>query len=378
MAKADRAKLCGKLLVDFANADTSDEAGFDFISNVQKVFEYPPQFTYKAQRKFPELKSFFNEFDSSEKVLLDLFIEEINTEQGLTDKGLKVFLEGYEYDLEDYKYEESRKLCFTCDVSLDDDLPGDECLIKLGKSKIRNQEKLQDLFFKYNTYRDIIVDMNNINENEDLILEMCSNFIDDIFKYVEIGNRILEILHVKKLVSLERYKQIETKAYYYYNLIKKEHDHIDTIRTRLCESLKRITKNHQLSKDDLEDILSIYNNIKISKLYVTEKGDIEEQTSFVNQKIFLNRDDKNNFSSAFGYYSKFHCNCIYHQIISYSFVNFLRNANSKNLLKECPYCKSYFIAEDERRSKCYSSACIKKYEREKKRKQREDDPVTYL
>jgi len=57
---------------------------------------------------------------------------------------------------------------------------------------------------------------------------------------------------------------------------------------------------------------------------------------------------------------------------------FLTDPKNIKRIKKCPLCNNFFIAEDLRRLKCNSPECIKKYEREKKRKQRDDDPVKYI
>jgi hypothetical protein len=64
-------------------------------------------------------------------------------------------------------------------------------------------------------------------------------------------------------------------------------------------------------------------------------------------------------------------------VVSYSLVEFLRKNNFKKL-KICPFCNNFFIAKDIKREKrCYSKECEKAYQREKKRKQREKDPLRY-
>lgn len=66
------------------------------------------------------------------------------------------------------------------------------------------------------------------------------------------------------------------------------------------------------------------------------------------------------------------------QISSFSLREFLLN-NNRRRLKKCPYCNNFFIAKDAKRTtKCYSDICTKEYERIKKQKQREIDPVKYV
>jgi len=63
-------------------------------------------------------------------------------------------------------------------------------------------------------------------------------------------------------------------------------------------------------------------------------------------------------------------------VVSYSLVEFLRK-NDHRKIKLCPFCNSFFIAEDIRRERCYSKKCERAYQRERKRKQRDSDPVKY-
>jgi hypothetical protein len=63
--------------------------------------------------------------------------------------------------------------------------------------------------------------------------------------------------------------------------------------------------------------------------------------------------------------------------IAHSFVAFVEKVDVKRI-KQCPYCDSFFIARDLKRKRCYSDECGKAYSREKKRKQRENNPVRYI
>ena len=65
-------------------------------------------------------------------------------------------------------------------------------------------------------------------------------------------------------------------------------------------------------------------------------------------------------------------------LASYSLTEFLI-ANDRCKIKFCPYCERFFIARDiKRKTCCYSDECHKEYERIKKQKQRETDPIKYL
>jgi hypothetical protein len=73
-----------------------------------------------------------------------------------------------------------------------------------------------------------------------------------------------------------------------------------------------------------------------------------------------------------------HCFCLIfnNTILAYNLAEFLVH-NDRRKLKQCPYCEKFYIAKDIKRQRCYSKKCQREYERQKKQKQREDDPVKY-
>ncbi len=70
-------------------------------------------------------------------------------------------------------------------------------------------------------------------------------------------------------------------------------------------------------------------------------------------------------------------NDFFFALASYSLLEFLLT-NDRRKIKLCTYCNNFFIAKDIKRKRCYSECCAKEYEKEKKRKQRKDDPVKYI
>lgn len=66
------------------------------------------------------------------------------------------------------------------------------------------------------------------------------------------------------------------------------------------------------------------------------------------------------------------------RVCCFSLLQFINNKFDRKRLKKCPYCDLFFIAKDNKRTRCYSERCSKEYEKEKKRKQRSEDPVKYI
>jgi hypothetical protein len=67
----------------------------------------------------------------------------------------------------------------------------------------------------------------------------------------------------------------------------------------------------------------------------------------------------------------------FNNILAYSLFEFLSKTDF-NKLKQCRYCEKFFIAGDIRRQRCDSAECRKKYEKERKRIQRDNDPARYI
>jgi hypothetical protein len=67
-------------------------------------------------------------------------------------------------------------------------------------------------------------------------------------------------------------------------------------------------------------------------------------------------------------------------VMKIELLNYLTDQKEdKRRLKKCPICNKYYIAENVRRfTRCYSIECEKVYQRNKKRRQRKEDPVRYF
>jgi hypothetical protein len=102
---------------------------------------------------------------------------------------------------------------------------------------------------------------------------------------------------------------------------------------------------------------------------VSTKRHVQKVESFSLTNLF---DDQR---SIYPLYTRFNDFLI--SVVSYSLVEFLRKNNDKKL-KFCPYCNNFFIAKSiNRKTRCYEPDCEKAYQRDKKRKQRDKDPVRY-
>lgn len=106
---------------------------------------------------------------------------------------------------------------------------------------------------------------------------------------------------------------------------------------------------------------------------ITDDGNLVKSVFISFQNLFHFHMD--NFRKEL-YPENIRFNYFLNSVVSYSLVEFLLN-NDRRKIKLCPYCNNFFIAKNISRQRCYEEDCEKAFQREKKRKQRENDPVKY-
>lgn len=340
-----RDKLCANLIVDFVNAQTAEEAGETFIHDIQKFFNFPVQYMSASQKIFPEIRKFLDALSLPEKDLFELFKKEFKSLEIMERQSGRLSFHGYGDDLENYRPGETRSICF--DTSALPSYCEEDVFVdfKISESQEQNRKNLEHLFYKHHC---------NDNMSDDGFKLLNIQFVDSILRHVDIGNKMLEILHTKKSVSIKRYKQIQKMAYHYFQYLEKEYLHIEETRRDLQNYLDSMIKKMPGDKKILKRYLSLYNQTKFSGLYLSEKGRIEEQTSFVEPEMFLNRSSSQYVSATSPHFS---CECMYHKIIAYCLVQFLQNDVYRKRLKRCPYCNLFFIAKNSKRKRCYEKNC---------------------
>ncbi len=138
--------------------------------------------------------------------------------------------------------------------------------------------------------------------------------------------------------------------------------------------LEEIISEKQFSKIQFPNLKDGFTNIAI------------DSYSLIQSKIKVVRDEKSGAESLkkqivwggirSGGYT---FNEMVLNLVGYSLIEFLLDDDrNRRKLKFCPYCHKFFISKHfSRKTRCYSTGCKKAYWREKKRKQRGDDPVKY-
>jgi hypothetical protein len=87
----------GQILVDFANAENTDEACFAYFKNIQSSLGFSSKFDEQIKKNFPYMSSFSESMNEAEKELLELVLKE-----KLKLSFLNNQLNMIGYNLEDY------------------------------------------------------------------------------------------------------------------------------------------------------------------------------------------------------------------------------------------------------------------------------------
>ncbi len=369
MVISDKHRLYGELLCSFVNAKNSDEAGKVFMENARKAFiqdmNYYREYNLDPQDdKFSTLKDFKNDMidnnknlNEIQKTLIKDFIENHPSHlhyreyNGMASfRGLNGFynihylgrpIVGYapNQPFEDPNYE-----------SMEESEDGRSVTIS-GRGGRLSKEELKE-------FQGAWEDMGNG---------------DKIFNNA--FHKKIESICIKSNLSEKETERVINILDYYFNFIEPEHNYIGRITNDLRNVLDVLSGTKKFDGKVL-GTLSKYesihtaHNLRSSYIVANDNGSIKIHDYLPFDGGFSFVRDGCNISEDLEYY--------YDTTIAFCLFEFFREESNQKYLKKCLLCGDFFIAADTRRTKCYSSQCIKKYEREKKRKQRNDDPVKYV
>lgn len=331
MDKSVHDKLCGELIVDFANAKTSDEAGLKFIANIQKIFDFSPQFTAEAQNKFPKLSNFKSSFNTQEWEILELFTEIISLLVQDATHFPNIGLDGY-----DFYFPDEKLLVFIVYSLYFPD--GEVREIEIEQSGKKYIEELKNLF------DEAVDDKVSIEEKP----KMFDEFLKYIEKYLALGDKVWDL---KKHFDETSFFEIRKQAGYYFGNLLKEHDHINIVIEQLKSCLEFIIDRSCADKksglESLNNFASLYNNIKRPNLYITPDGDIVRDHLY-KEDFFIERNQS----------IVYELDKYYDNIIAYSLFKYL--AGSGNKPKKCSFCEKFFIATKNNPRQKFCSVCSRK------------------
>lgn len=322
MAISEKQRLYGQVLVDFANATETDEAGLKYFENIQKAFGLPYPFIKKSKNNFPTLKdalSFFSATEIkclnliSEKKMFDFhincFIREVSVHYDVYSKFFRVGSYKEATPKDGYSFSPDKDGIIYNDISVDE---------------------LKKLISSNSFY--------NISEEEKKEV-----FDSTIPRLIDLGEKISSIK-----ISKKRYKEI-LEFEYTYEDIRLEHERIIMIRDDLQSFLDEITVTRDIAENkSFKEMLSRYNEARKSYTKITDQGILNEFA--FDEAYFTDRND----------FSVHTLEKIYNVPIFFCAVALFKTKENADYLKKCAMCEKFFIAKRLIKSRKFCSVCSKK------------------
>jgi hypothetical protein len=317
----------GKLVVDFVNASTAEEAGTVFIRGAAAAFGFGHGFLDQALGRYPTLKLFEDSLSAGDRELVDLLLEERRLLSVINNLPCNISLASYDYD-------GNRVLTFKIqplEPKWDNEDPYEEDVFRVhvGAEGTVWLETVSEMF---DERAPLSTDMDEVKEN--LLARME--------EFVEWGDRILTI---RRALPPERTHEAQKMAAYH-SRIKAEQEVLGELLERWRMILGEIMEARDLSRNQtLLDLLLVYNMVNRRELAVCGDGAIYE-------KHFL---EESYFTERTGLADEY-----YHNVLVFALVEFLKAPGNRDKLRRCPDCVTIFITGPRRAKGRRCSGCAKK------------------
>lgn len=313
MKEDDKEWLCGKLLVDFANSKSIDEAALEYLINIQKIFNFSKEFIKTAQQIFPKQDTFIHSDRAEDKITILMARE----------KRLSFVINRYLYPAHFQYFDYLNKSISVGEYDRDEELRGArvECPGKVYLIEELSPEALEELCEIY------IMDSLPFDGEEEDKVRILSNIKSNMDNYLQIQNDLFEY---KQQTSKEIYSLVQENALSYYrNSI--EYDHIEELQGKL-ETLFQaiIDEDGNTVLEIIRRFIETYNSIPVANASISNDGKINISERF-QEDLFLR--NKGGFTLQ----------SYYDEPISYCIVTYFKYDRSYDLIKKCEKCCDFYI-----------------------------------
>jgi hypothetical protein len=301
----------GKLVVDFANAPTPEEAGTAFIRGAAKAFGFSPGFLDQAIGRYPTRKLFEDSLTTGNRELLEHLLEERRLLSTINNLPCNISLASYDYD-------GARTLTFKIqplEPKWDNENPYEEDLF-LVPVDAEGMAWLETVSEMFDDRAPLSTDMDEVKDQ----LLACMKEV------IELGDRILAI---RRAIPAERMLEAQKLAVFF-SRIQAEQEILAELQERWKMILGEIMEAKDLSRNQtLLDLLLVYNMVNRRELAVSDDGVLYEKPLF----------EESYFTERAGLADEY-----YHNVLVYAFVEFLKTPGNQEKLRKCTSCSTFFIA----------------------------------
>jgi len=325
--KGKQDQLFGKLVVDFVNAPTAEEAGTEFIRGAAVAFGFGHGFLDQALGRYPTLQVFEDALSAGDRALVDLLLEERRLLSVINNLPCNISLASYDYDGE-------RVLTFKIqplEPKWDNKNPYEEDVFRVAVATEGNAW-LGEVAEMFDDRAPLTTEMDEVREQ----LLACMGEV------IELGDRILAI---RRAIPTERTHEARKMAAYY-SRIRAEQEVLAELQERWRMILGEVMEAQDPSRNQtLLDLLLVYNVVNRRETAVSEDGALYEKPLF----------EPSYFTERAGLADEY-----YHNVLVFAFVEFLKVAGNRKRLQKCARCEAFFIAGSRQAASKRCGRCAKR------------------
>ncbi len=329
MNQEEREQLYGQAIVNFINAETTDDACLGLIKHIKRMQGFSSSFEKKVLNAFP-LLSTYSSLPKAEKKLFDY----VHKEEVLVNKvgGTLAYIMA-----ELKSYDPVKKT-----LSYRTAPPIDPMNSRNGEASELVEESIRDIEKK-------------LSKEFALLGDIYPEYKDWKFREADELARVGEgILDLKRTIPKSRYSDINELSKAYPKILS-EHKQIQEHQRILEKIFNSIIKGKIPIKTKIFKLfLQEYNSYCKVEIRSSPGGYLYNEMLFPSEDSFI-RLNVNEKSEENSWFEPYRIATIFYLV---EFVKSLRDSGWKNV-KRCPYCKQLFLAKNVRRQKCYSESCSK-------------------
>jgi hypothetical protein len=342
----------GQILVDFANAKTTDVACRYYFKNISNFFSFSPSFFLLIQKQFPFLYSFLSSINSADKKAIEL----INEKEFLLEVLEKPF-SGALYAIKECSPKNNSLILAELDVSEDGFFEKGQVPVSMPIDKIREWNGKEQILL----YQPIKSDKGEPNAKPIIFID-CVN---DLMKNADELDKLKSKIPQKRLQELNNLREPYIDIHILHRRIEKLQNDYRNILDRIIEGapLNEIPTLAEKFKT-IYDVSKMKTTKLIAGRDSFEEIPLIDETNYIRNKI--NR----------GWFIELQDEFVHWM------VEFFRERHNRKYIKKCPYCGNFFIAGriDHRIKFCnecspkskMSKEARRKYQQEYRRKKRQE------
>jgi hypothetical protein len=317
------AKKHGKLLVDFANAEDTDEACISFLGYAHSLFSFTPNAVNQIKKAFPMRGSSSGLLGALNKKLLELFLEKKQLISELNERFSEI-----NYAIDDYDPLNSTLSL----VSLDWERGAADALQEGDTFDAENFSKggfLQTFKILGLSIVDGPVTIKIDAIKDEVETRMGSNTLAQINQLARIGHTISELMAG---VDENRFNDLNALSIENQKIIEL-HKKLENIQTECKKLLNSVIAGHSLSQNPaLSHFLAIHNAMQTYQIVIGD-DDCLIPVSPIKEKMFLE------VKEIVDWYG------VLLNAFSYCVVTFFKSTTARRFVGNCLQCEKYFIAK---------------------------------